>query len=293
MDLSQLTESELQQLANVGNFSALGELANRRNTTTRSMESIEKENIRNAIARNLAADSQGTIKTFNMSQDNLKSNMLDNDNESQNDGAFIPEEETGVLSLRDILADLGRKGVEGFKDVAGRGIASQALGTAGGMILGPLGYLAGGIFGALKGGDMFDRSQSQINFNNLSPEAQAYTSSLYNPGGLLSGYNQISARGVGALGTLQNRLGNIQNTLNKQGANKSRVLQQREQQFQDAIYDIIADKDKKAGMNAPNNIGLGGGGGDSSSGDSDAGYSSGQSAGMGFGGGRSDPTDKS
>ena len=62
MDLSQLTESELQQLANVGNFSALGELANRRNTTTRSMESIEKENIRNAIARNLAADSQGTIR---------------------------------------------------------------------------------------------------------------------------------------------------------------------------------------------------------------------------------------
>ena len=81
----------------------------------------------------------------------------DNNNESQNAGAFIPEEETGILSLRDILADLGRKGVEGFKDVAGRGIASQALGTAGGMILGPLGYLAGGIFGALKGGDMFKR----------------------------------------------------------------------------------------------------------------------------------------
>jgi len=278
MDLSQLTDSELQQLSNVGNFAAMGELANRRN----------------AIVRNLEIDPQGDIKTFNMSQGTLKSNRVENnDLESQNDGAFIPEEEKGIFSLRDILADLGRKGVEGFKDVAGRGIASQALGTAGGMILGPLGYLAGGIFGALKGGDMFDRSQSQINFNNLSPEAQAYTSSLYNPGGLLSGYNQISARGVGALGTLQNRLGNIQNTLNKQGANKSRVLQQREQQFQDAIYDIIADKDKKAGMNAPNNIGLGGGGGDSSSGDSDAGYSSGQSAGMGFGGGRSDPTDKS
>ena len=52
----------------------------------------------------------------------------------------------------------------------------------------------------------------------------------------------------------------------------------------------LSDKDKKAGMNAPNNIGLGGG--NSGSGDSDAGYSPGQSAGMGFGGGRSDPTDK-
>ena len=213
----------------------------------------------------------------------------DNDNKSQNDGAFIPEEEKGIFSLGDILANLGRKGVEGFKDVAGRSLASQALGTAGGMILGPLGYLAGGIFGALKGGDMFDRSQSQINFNNLSPEAQAYTSSLYNPGGLLSGYNQISARGVGALGTLQNRLGNIQGRKAPQTPYSINLSNQ----IQNAIDNIIADKDKKAGMNAPNNIGLGGGGGDSSSGDSDAGYSSGQSAGMGFGGGRSDPTDKS
>ena len=45
------------------------------------------------------------------------------------------EKEKGIFSLGDILADLGRKGVEGFKNVAGRGIASQALGTAGGMIL--------------------------------------------------------------------------------------------------------------------------------------------------------------
>ena len=69
---------------------------------------------------------------------------------------FIPEEEKGILSLRDILADLGRKGVEGFKDVAGRSIASQALSGAGGMILGPMGALAGGILGLTKGGDMFN-----------------------------------------------------------------------------------------------------------------------------------------
>ena len=186
------------------------------------------------------------------------------DFEAQNAGSFIPEEEKGIFSLGDILANLGRKGVEGFKDVAGRSLASQALGTAGGMILGPLGYLAGGIFGALKGGDMFDRSQSQINFNNLSPEAQAYTSSLYNPGGLLSGYNQISARGVGALGTLQNRLGNIQGRKAPQTPYSINLSNQ----IQNAIDNIIADKDKKAGMNAPNNIGLGGGGGDSGGGGS-------------------------
>jgi len=78
------------------------------------------------------------------------------DFEAQNAGSFIPEEEKGIFSLGDILADLGRKGVEGFKDVAGRSIASQALSGAGGMILGPMGALAGGILGLTKGGDMFN-----------------------------------------------------------------------------------------------------------------------------------------
>ena len=71
---------------------------------------------------------------------------------------FIPKEEKGILSLRDILADLGRKGVEGFKDVAGRSIASQALSGAGGMIFGPMGALVGGLAGLFKGGDMFKQS---------------------------------------------------------------------------------------------------------------------------------------
>ena len=66
--------------------------------------------------------------------------------------------EEGIFSLGDILADLGRKGVEGFKDVAGRSIASQALGGAGGMIFGPMGALVGGLAGLFKGGDMFKQS---------------------------------------------------------------------------------------------------------------------------------------
>ena len=69
----------------------------------------------------------------------------------------------------------------------------------------------------------------------MTPGQQAYTSSLYNPGGLLEGYNQISAFGKGAIGTLGDRLSTIQNTLAKQGANKSAFLQKREQQIKDAI----------------------------------------------------------
>jgi len=70
--------------------------------------------------------------------------------------------EEGIFSLGDILADLGRKGVEGFKDVTGRSIASQALGKAGEMILGPMGALAGGITGLLGGGDLFQGRHPSI-----------------------------------------------------------------------------------------------------------------------------------
>jgi len=82
--------------------------------------------------------------------------LAEDDLESQNAGQFVPEEEKGIFSLSDILADLGRKGVEGFKDIAGRGIGFN-VGTNAGYMLGGIPVaLAGGIFGALKGGDMFN-----------------------------------------------------------------------------------------------------------------------------------------
>ena len=189
------------------------------------------------------------------------------DFEAQNAGQFVPEEEKGFAEF---LQNLSGGAVNFGKDILGRQIASQALGRAGAMI-NPYLALAGGITGLLGGGDLFNsNSLSQRNFDNLSPEAQAYTSSLYGrqrdgTPGLLEGYNQISARGVGALGTLQNRLSNIQNRKAPQTPYSINLSNQ----IQNAIDTIIADKDKKAGMNAPNNIGLGGGGG----GDSDGGYS--------------------
>ena len=185
---------------------------------------------------------------------------------------FIPEEEKGIFSLGELLQNLSGGAVDFGKNLAGSSIASQALGTGGGMFNPYLG-LAGLVFGALKGGNMFDRSQSQINFDNLSPKNQEYTSGLYGrqpdgTPGLLEGYNQISARGVGALGTLQNRLGNIQN----RKAPQTPYSRNLSNQIQNAINNIITEKDRTAGMNAPNNIGLGGGGGDSGGVTSDPGF---------------------
>ena len=58
----------------------------------------------------------------------------------------------------DYLQGLSGGVVDFAKDIAGRTIASQALGGAGGMIFGIPGALAGLTFGALKGGDLFNRN---------------------------------------------------------------------------------------------------------------------------------------
>jgi len=135
-------------------------------------------------------------------------------------------------SLAEILQNLSGGAVNFGKDLASRSIASQALSGAGGMIFGIPGAIAGSIAGLVKGGDLFNTNTlSQRTFDAMTPGQQAYTSSLYNPGGLLEGYNQISAFGKGAIGTLGDRLTAIQNRKAPQTA----LSRQREQQIKDAI----------------------------------------------------------
>jgi hypothetical protein len=149
------------------------------------------------------------------------------------EGKAKAEEDEDFL---DYLQDISGGIVDFGKDLAGRSILSKALAGAGTMTGGPLVGLGGGIIGLLKGGDLFNTNTlSKRRFDAMTPGQKAYTSSLYAPGGLLEGYNQVSAFGQGALGTLSNRLDTIQNTLAKQGANPSKILQQREQQIKDAI----------------------------------------------------------
>jgi hypothetical protein len=112
------------------------------------------------------------------------------------------------FSMDGILQSLG-----GFaKNTAGRYIGSQALGGAGGMLFGPYGALIGGIIGGLKGGDLFNQNTySQQMYNNLTSQGQGYVDRLYGPGGVLQGYNQFSAFGKGALGTIANNLSKYPN----------------------------------------------------------------------------------
>jgi len=115
----------------------------------------------------------------------------------------------------DYLQGLSGGVVDFAKDITGRTIASQVLSGAGAM-LNPYLAVAGGITGLLRGGDLFNsNSLSQRNFDMRTPEAQAYASSLYGPGGLLEGYNQFSAFGKGAAGTIDKSIGRIMRTLQK------------------------------------------------------------------------------
>jgi hypothetical protein len=112
------------------------------------------------------------------------------------------------FNMDGIVQNLG-----GFaKNTAGRYIGSQALGGAGGMLFGPIGGLVGGIIGALKGGNLFNQNTySQQMYNNLTSQGQGYVDRLYGPGGVLQGYNQFSAFGKGALGTIANNLSKYPN----------------------------------------------------------------------------------
>ena len=157
---------------------------------------------------------------------------------------FIPEEEKGIFSLGDILADLGRKGVEGFKNVAGRGIASQALGIGGGMLLGPLGALAGGIFGAVKGGDMFKPSESTKFYNSLNPEGKSAVDRIFGPGGSMEGYNAVHAGGRGSVQSIDKRMGNIYNRKAPQ-TDFSRQKIQDLFRGREKIMQTILDQDEK------------------------------------------------
>ena len=123
--------------------------------------------------------------------------LAEDDLESQNAGEFQPEEK-GIISLRDIVGDIVSKGAAGFKDIAGRSIASQALGGAGGMIFGPIGALAGGLAGLFKGGDLFDGG------GGMAPDLQR---SLYGE----YGADSIGRLGSGIMAGYNPRAGNLLN----------------------------------------------------------------------------------
>ena len=165
------------------------------------------------------------------------------------------EDEESAKLLEQALREERRADLDKLRsfgqDVTGRAILSNVLQGAGKIIGGAGLATVGGIAGLMKGGDLFKPTPSQRRFDAMTPGQQAYTSSLYGrqpdgTPGLLEGYNQVSFAGRGALGTLSNRLDTIENTLARQGKNKSPTLQARANQIRDAIKTTIGIGERQA-----------------------------------------------
>ena len=134
MDLTQLSEEELQQLANIGNFAAMSELASRRSAdnTMGDMSAIERENLREAIKRNLVTDTQGDIQTFDIEKDG------DDDLMEYSDSELM---ESDTTSQRNPLLDLLTQGGTKLLDFIGSGgiigNSLSSLGDVGQVIFNP------------------------------------------------------------------------------------------------------------------------------------------------------------
>ena len=176
-----------------------------------------------------------------------KGEMMDNVVDAPEDGIFAAfKDKIDPSTLLSFLANVYTGGTKQALTGTGIGKAFGNIRDAIGNRLGPASY-----------------GTSQAAFNALTPSQQRAVGSIYGPGGIMQGYNAVSAFGRGPIGSIQNRIDNI---LGRKAAQTA------------------ASRQKLADLkNALTNLG----------GDSDAGYSPGQDAGMGFGGGRSDPTDKS
>lgn len=112
MDLTQLSNEELQSMFNMGSFAAGQELANRRNAgnTMRDMTSLERENIREAIRRNLVTDTQGDIRTFDIPKDDI-------DMDAYSDSELMESDTTSSKGILNLLTEGGSK----LLDFIGRG----------------------------------------------------------------------------------------------------------------------------------------------------------------------------
>ena len=115
MDLTQLSNEELQSMFDMGSFAAGQELANRRNAgnTMRDMTPLERENMREAIRRNLVTDTQGDIRTFDIP----KQEQDDTDLMQYSDSELMESDTSSPGGILKLLTEGGSK----VLDFIGRG----------------------------------------------------------------------------------------------------------------------------------------------------------------------------
>lgn len=119
MDLTQLSDEELQTLANIGNFAAMGELARRSNpgNTLSEMSAIDRVNTNEAIRRNIELDRQGDVRTFDIPKDNI-------DMDAYSDSELMESDTTSPKGILQLLTEGGGRLLD---YIGGGGIIGNAL----------------------------------------------------------------------------------------------------------------------------------------------------------------------
>tara|TARA_R100000664_G_scaffold20834_1_gene30091 strand:- start:7610 stop:8287 length:678 start_codon:yes stop_codon:yes gene_type:complete len=167
-----------------------------------------------------------------------------------------------------------------FKDVAGRTIASQALGKAG-VKFNPYLGIAGLIFGGLKGGDLLNQPYisgvtTVDQFGNLISGAELDRQNAL--GGYYTDAARDSRRRDQRIAFMEKRKARLgEEAISAANLARLKAQQAREEAARRAEFNRMMEARRAIA--------------DAGSGFDD--YGAGQAAGMGFGGGRTDPTDKS
>jgi hypothetical protein len=119
MDLTQLSDEELQTLANIGNFAAMGELARRSNpgNTLSEMSAIDRVDTNEAIRRNIELDRQGDVRTFDIPKDNI-------DMDAYSDSELMESDTTSPKGILQLLTEGGGRLLD---YIGGGGIIGNAL----------------------------------------------------------------------------------------------------------------------------------------------------------------------
>lgn len=207
MDLSLLSDEQLQQMFDMGNFAAGAELASRKNDPEKIIEeTIVPTPLREFGDMKVGRDDQRIFgdsvgQRYNIDNPELSFNKPGADTRASDDNIF------------DYLTNLSGGVVDFAKDLGGRYLASQALGTGATMALGPMAGVIGGIAGLLGGGNLFGGGKG------MAPDLQKSLYSQYGSDstgrlgeGIMAGYNPRAGNLLlTAVNRRQNVLRNLKN----------------------------------------------------------------------------------
>ena len=206
------------EVANSGGiFEPFAKMANERNREINPNITVPVDELR-GFARDFSQFDQAKMGTAKENDLMDYDEFYDMPEEKEKEGIFAAlKDKINPSTLLSFLANVYTGGTK--QALTGTGIA-KAFGNIRGAIgnrLGPSPY-----------------GTSQAAFNAMTPSQQQAVGSIYGPGGIMQGYNAVSAFGRGPAGAIQNRIDNI---LGRKAA-QTAISRQRVKDLQAALTNV-------------------------------------------------------